>query len=293
MLYELSNSFLSVKISAKGAEMHSVFSKTLGKEILWQADPAVWGRHAPVLFPIVGRLKNDSYIFNDKTYSLPQHGFARDQEFSVSETSDTKIVLELKEDAASLLKFPFRFVLKITYSIETNRVSCHYSVHNPSDEDLYFSIGAHPGFNCPLFPDEIFSDYRVLFQHHETAERVVLQNGLLSDKTEPVITEDAGIPLTRSLFDKDAIVLKNLQSDLLKLRSSKYTLFFDWYNMPYFGIWTKNNCDSFVCLEPWAGIADQGDADGNLTKKEGIICLAGNQQYDCGFSFSALRSDAE
>jgi galactose mutarotase-like enzyme len=290
VLHELSNEHLSVKISAKGAEMHSVFLKKLDKEILWQADEQVWPRHAPVLFPIVGKLKDDAYTYKGKSYSLSQHGFARDCGFTVIEKSNAHMVFELKEDETSLQKFPFRFVLHITYRIELNCVSCHYSVLNPAEEDLYFSIGAHPGFVCPLFEGEQFEDYYIQCEDEEDekTERRLLRDGLLSGQTEPVF--DQGIlSLKKELFDKDAIVLNHLQSAFINLSSTRYMLHFDWYNMPYFGIWTKKGCDRFICLEPWAGIADTINASGHFEEKEGIIRLGSHQQYDCGFSFSPFR----
>jgi galactose mutarotase-like enzyme len=292
VLYELSNEFLSLKISAKGAEMHSVFSKKLNREILWQADPAVWARHAPVLFPIVGKLKNDSYTFGRDTYSLPQHGFARDKEFKATEVSGTDIVFELREDESTLAVFPFPFILKIRYSLEDNTVKCDYTVRNPSERDMYYSIGAHPGFICPLFENEKFSGYTLEFEHPETSKRQLLEGGLRSGAKKRVI-KDRFIPLTKDLFSKDAIVLDDLKSNRLKLTSSKYTLFFNWYRMPYFGIWTKAGCESFVCLEPWAGVADDIHTTGDLGRKEGIYCLSGHSEFNCGFSFSPCRTEAE
>lgn len=150
MEYEIKNQFLNVKINSRGAELASVKSVNSDTEFLWQADPEVWNRHAPILFPIVGRLKNDTYQYQGKSYQLSQHGFARDKEFKLLSQENDAISLVLRDDEASLKEYPFHFELVITYRLLNNLLIEDLSVKNPSNEEMYFSIGCHPGFNIPV-----------------------------------------------------------------------------------------------------------------------------------------------
>ena len=283
-MFILKNENFNLKVNSKGAEVSSFFSKQLNKELLWQADKEVWARHAPVLFPIVGKLKNNTYIYKGATYTLPQHGFARDCDFELMEQSESSLVFELNENAETLKNYPFRFSLKIKYQLKPHGFSCTYLVSNPDTAPLYFSVGAHPGFNCPLFENEKTEDYRLVFEEEDFIERHLIQEGLISQQTEKILLKNKTLPLQTALFDKDAIVLKNLSSRSLKLQSNNYCLQFAWFNMPYYGIWTKPGSSGFICLEPWAGIADGTNTNGNLVDKEGIICLNKKEEHECGFS---------
>lgn len=289
-LTTLENDFFSICISAHGAELHSVYSKKLDKELLWSGYDKVWARHAPVLFPIVGKLKNDSYTFNEKPYSLPQHGFARDMEFKIASNivSDNfdSIIYELDSNESTLEKYPFPFALQIKYKLENEKLYCNYKVKNTGDTEMYFSIGSHPGFVCPLMESERLSDYTITFDKEETAQRNLLDAGLFNGIQEEIIQDKKHIPLSKELFEKDAIVLKGLNSKILQLHSNNYTLNFFWHNMPYFGIWAKKGNEEFICLEPWAGLADSIFSSGNIKEKEGIITLSPNKVFECGFGIS-------
>lgn len=286
MITKLENDFLILHISDQGAEMQSVYSKKLNREILWQADKSIWARHAPVLFPFVGKSKNDSYHFNGTDYPMVQHGFARDKKFTISEQLNDRVVFELQEDEDTLAIYPFRFILQIRYSLKENQITCNYRVINTDTNQLLFSIGAHPGFVCPLFESENFSDYRLLLEKKETPLRYLLSGGLQNGETENAGFIQGDLELKKELFEKDAIVLKNIGSNSILLSSDNYSLSFSWNNMPFFGIWTKLPGAGFICLEPWAGIADSVNSSGNLEEKEGTIKLKTNEQYECGFSFS-------
>lgn len=285
-LAKLANDFFEICVSAHGAELHSVYSKKLNKELLWQADEKVWGRHAPVLFPVVGKLKNDSYTFDRKSYSLPQHGFARDMEFKIVSTKSDSIIYELNATDETLKKYPFHFSLQIEYKLENEKLHCTYKVKNTGDIEMYFSIGSHPGFICPLIEGEQLSDYTISFEKDETAKRNLLDGGLFNGIHEDIIVNKKHIPLSKELFEKDAIVLKGLNSEALQLHSKNYTLNFFWHNMPYFGIWAKKGNEEFICLEPWAGLADSTNVSGNIKEKEGIIALSPNKVFECGFGIS-------
>jgi len=285
-LAKLENDFFEINVSSHGAELHSVYSKKLNKELLWQADEKVWARHAPVLFPIVGKLKNDSYTFEGKSYSLPQHGFARDMGFKVVTNKSDSIIYELNATDETLKKYPFQFSLQIEYKLENEKLHCNYKVKNTGDTEMYFSIGSHPGFVCPLMDGEQLSDYTIRFDKEETEKRNLLDGGLFNGIQEEVIVNKKHIPLNKELFEKDAIVLKGLNSEALQLHSNKYNLNFFWHSMPYFGIWAKKRNEEFICLEPWAGLADSTNASGDIKEKEGIIALPPKKDFECGFGIS-------
>jgi galactose mutarotase-like enzyme len=285
----LENEFYEIKIHPSGAEIHSVYSKKINREIIWQAKPEVWSRHAPVLFPIVGKLKENKYQYKNNWYNLPQHGFARDQQFDVIASNIKKAVFLLSSTEETKQHFPFNFNLKITYEIMEESIHCFYQVLNTGENDLYFSIGAHPGFICPIDENEKWTDYSIIFEQIESANRLCLEDGLLNDDTVPFLTNQNSIPLNTNLFDQDALVFKQLNSEALFLKSKKHCLKFSWHNMPYLGIWTKKGQHQFICIEPWHGVADSKNSSGNITKKEGIIKLNQNEEFNCNFGFSVLN----
>jgi galactose mutarotase-like enzyme len=285
MREKLENDLLSITADNSGAELRSLFYKPEQKEFLWQGNAAWWPRSAPILFPIVGKLNNNTYRFKGITYQLPQHGFARDHEFLLTEKHTNKIVFTLHSNEATLKAYPFEFVLLISYELFGNRLITSYEVKNTGKQDMYFSIGAHPGFNCPFNNNEHFSDYFLEFEKEETLDRYLLNEGTFKGNTERVMTSTKILPLHEELFLKDAIVFKNMQSTFVNLKSklSGSSLKFEFKDFPYFGIWTKPGA-TFICLEPWCGIADNKDFNGDLKEKEGIIRLPQGNNFIRSYS---------
>lgn len=283
MVYDLVSNNLEVSINSKGAEISSVKYNAL--EYIWQAKVEVWPRHTPVLFPIVGRLKSNSFNYNGQNYSLSQHGFARDKEFKCISQNDKEISLELLSDEETKKIFPFDFSLTITYTIKDDMVSCTYKVANPSEQSLFFSIGAHPGFRIPIEKSERFEDYKLTFDPIKQYQTTVLQEGLLSETKEKLVLTNGELNLNLSLFDKDALVFENSQIEAISLSSpSGKGVELKCKDWPYLGIWSKKGCSEFVCLEPWYGITDSEHATGDLKSKKGIIELAGGKSFECNFS---------
>ncbi len=280
---QLSSDSLTVTINRAGAEVSSIADQQ-GLQYLWQADKTVWGRHAPVLFPIVGKLKNNAYTFNRTGFSLPQHGFARDMLFSIIETRPECCLLELKANGETWNIYPFDFVLRISYQLQNNRLTCTYQVSNSGKEIMWFSIGAHPGFNCPLQPHETFEDYYLEFEPGRY-ERTVLLEGLRSHDKQALALDNNRLYLTEHLFDNDALVFENTQVSRIALASkaSAHRIEMECTGWPYFGIWAKKGARRFICLEPWQGIADALDSSGLLAEKEGIIELAPGRDFSCSF----------
>ena len=274
-MFTISNQTLEVVITAQGAELESIKHKENGIDYLWNADPAFWPKKSPVLFPIVGRLKNDSYDFNGKSYQLPRHGFARNMEFSFDKKSESQVIFELNETEETKVNYPFNFKLLMAYTLMDNELVIEYFVRNQSDEVLPFSIGAHPAFAIT----EKLENYSLQFNKEDVFETHHLENESFDGKTTLVETDNNTISLNYGLFEKDALVFKHLKSNevVLKHRDKKI-LKVNYDHFPYLGIWTKPNAP-FLCLEPWCGLADTTNHNGNLEDKEGINNLPAGEDF--------------
>ena len=272
-MIELKNDHLLVRINEKGAEIQNL--QLNKQEYLWQADPDYWGKHAPVLFPIVGELKDGKYVFENQEYHLSRHGFARDNLFEVNQSADTSAIFTLRSDAETRVVYPFEFIFQVQYEIIQQTLYCSYIVQNEDDGDLYFSVGGHPAFKVPITDQLKYEDYVLEFSNDIVLKRFLLQNGLTNNKTETLKLNDKKLYLNPSLFYNDAIVLKHIDSDQIKLYSNKdlHGLTFKFEGFPFFGIWAAKDAP-FVCLEPWCGIADNIHHDYQLKNKEGINQLA-------------------
>lgn len=272
-MIQLKSDHLAVAISEKGAELQSIQLNAL--EYLWQADPNYWAKHSPVLFPIIGELRDGKYIFDNKEYHLPRHGFARDKIFDAQQTSDTSAIFTLHSNAETLAVYPFQFILQLQYEIKQHTLYCSYIVQNINEGDMYFSVGGHPAFKVPLKDKLKYDDYTLAFNKDTILKRFLLDNGLTNDKTKTLELDDKKLHLKSSLFYNDAIVLKHIKSDQVKLYSDKdsHGLKFMFEGFPYFGIWAAKDAP-FLCLEPWCGIADNIHHNYQLINKEGINQLA-------------------
>lgn len=285
--YTLTTPRCRATFAAHGAELTSLVTTDNDLEYMWPGDPAVWARHAPVLFPLVGRLPNDEYYYEGHDYKLPQHGFARDQEFAVTSQSETELVFRLTHDETTRAVFPFAFELTITYTLQEALLTVRWDVHNPAaDQPLLFSIGAHPAVRCPLLPGEAFEDYYFAFDHPVTLERHLLKGGLLTGQTAPVLNDAQELPLRYDLFADDALVFKHYDFTRITLRSRKSSHFvrFQFDGFPYLGLWTKGPGASFVCVEPWHGIASPAGEPGELSEKEGILTLEPGQVFSAAYT---------
>ncbi|MEO8146031.1 MAG: aldose 1-epimerase family protein [Bacteroidia bacterium] len=280
----ITNGQLTAIIKHHGAELCSLKNKD-GVEFIWQADKVIWGRHAPVLFPIVGKLKNDSYTYNDDKYSLSQHGFARDKKFELTDITSNKVSFSLKADDETISKYPFRFELLIIYALKENSINVLYEVLNNDRGEMPFSIGAHPGFCCPISKDEKFEDYEIRFSDNEKLETALLKEGLFNGEKKLLAANDNVIKLNADTFINDALVFENLKSTHVILHSTKSKHFVElsFKGFPYLGIWSKPGAH-FVCLEPWCGKADSVTHDDNIMNKEGIIILKPGKHFSCSYN---------
>lgn len=285
--HSLKNAQYTATFKSTGAELCSFTDLRTGMEYIWQADQTFWARHSPLLFPIVGKLNEDRYKINNKTYQLPQHGFARDKEFQCIEQDDQRLVFRLESDTTTLEVYPFSFKLDVIYTLQGNRLNIQFQVTNNSEEMMPFSIGAHPAFNCPLVHAADFEEYSLEFQRKENINRLLLNNGLLNEESEPFLQNEKKLNLLREYFQKDAIILKGLKSDWVRLihKSGLQYIELNFKYFPYLGIWTKPGAN-FLCIEPWHGIADKEGFKGDITEKEGIIQLNPGKTYEIGYDIT-------
>lgn len=270
----LDDGLLHLEVAPLGAEMRSLRRYGEPLEYLWQGDPAIWPHRAPHLFPIVGRLRRDAFVYAGRTFRLGQHGFARDRVFAVGEAAGTAATFVLQDDAATLACYPFHFRLTVTYHLDRGAVEMTYEVENPGAVEMLFSIGAHPGFRCPLVGGEGTEAYALEFEQAETVNRFLVEDGLVSRRGEPVLCGDRVLPIGADLFDRGALVFKDLVSRRVRLGGCTPGpgVELGFKGFPYLGVWSKPGAP-FVCLEPWCGIADAPDATGRLEDKEGIVRL--------------------
>jgi galactose mutarotase-like enzyme len=284
MISSIENDFLKVSAKDSGAELISIKNKKNNMEYLWQGDPKFWGRRAPVLFPIVGKLKGNKYKVEGQTYELPQHGFARDAYFDISEKKDASFTFTLKSNSETLKVYPYKFELNIKYKLIKNKMEISYEVKNTDDKKIWFSIGAHPAFNCPLDPTLKLTDYYLEFEKEETSDKYLLEDGLLNGKKEKMLNSEKKIQLTEEVFLKDALIFKNLKSSSISLKSasSPASINFNFKGFPFLGIWSKPG--PFVCIEPWFGHADMVDFSGELKDKEGIQALEKGDAFSCSYT---------
>jgi galactose mutarotase-like enzyme len=280
----ITKSGFTATINTKGAELVSLKNTQTGREYIWEGNPDFWGKHSPVLFPIVGTLKNGDYHFDGKTYHLPRHGFARDCDFELIEKTENTAVFSLQSDTESLHKYPFRFGLKLSYTLEEKLLTVGYEVINHGNFTMPFSIGAHPAFALPME----FESYSLAFEQPENLLSYELVNDLLSTKTNSIETLNGVLPLTYPLFEKDALIIKQMQSKAITiLEDGKPLLKFNFADFPNFGIWTKPNAP-FICLEPWLGYSDPVDANGDLMQKEAIQLLDAKSNRKVSFGIEIL-----
>jgi galactose mutarotase-like enzyme len=278
---------ISANISGLGAELTSL--KAHGRELLWQAGPA-WPRHAPVLFPIVGRLRDDRLLHNGHDYRLTQHGFARDRQFAWTETRPHSCKLTLRDDAATRALYPFAFHFQMSFEIEDNALTVTYSVANPGPETLPFSMGAHPAFRWPLADGVAKDAHRLVFEAEETAPLPGLVDGLLgpSDKPSPILHRV--LHLNEGLFAHDALILPHPASRWVRFEAPGAPgIEMRWHGFPSFGIWMRPGGD-FLCLEPWYGMASPADWSGEFKNKPGLALLAPGAQLEASYSVRSLEA---
>ena len=277
----LENKYLKVSINPLGAELHTLFNKDTKIDYLWTGDKPFWQRQAPILFPIVGKLKDNTYFNDGKMYYLPQHGFARDYKFTTIHENTIEATFLLTHSKESFSVYPFKFQLLITYKLVENSVEVSYNVLNKGHDPMPFSIGAHPAFKCPLMTNDTFSDYFIEFETSETPLQFLLDKTTGLRQIEPIPRSlNTQLPLSYKLFSNDALIFKGLTSKKIALKSTKHHHGIDFIceHWQFFAFWTQQNAP-FICFEPWMGAADFITTNQHLNTKDGILILNANKSY--------------
>lgn len=267
---------IEIKTVNKGAELVSV--KVNGIEKMHDGE-SFWNKHSPVLFPIVGKLKDGKTIIEGKEYEMGQHGFARDMEFE--KIGEDSYVLKSNEETHK--KYPYRFELYISHEVVKNKVITKYKVVNKDNRTIYFGLGGHPAFACEYSSGK----YRLEFEDIEDKLEIYqLEEGLVKKSPEKLgkYFRENRIFLDEKTFEKDALIIKNINSDKIYLKTeTKTILAFEFKGFPYLGVWSKPGAP-FVCIEPWFNTADKVDSDGIYENKENILKLEPNQEFNAEYS---------
>lgn len=278
---KLDNGIISVEISEHGAELKSAIKN--GMEYMWCADPKFWARTAPVLFPIVGGLKNKKYTLSGKEYTMSQHGFARDNDFELIDKTDDSVTYILKSNEETLKIYPYKFSLIIKYTITGATIKVGWKVINENDSCMSFSIGAHPAFNLR---DGI--NYFSFDNKNDIIYNLIDENGLYDENNRHILKNDGYVRIEEDMFDNDALIIENNQAKEISLCDSEkkpyVTVRFD---MPLFGLWSKKNAP-FVCIEPWLGRCDRNDFCGDFSERDYIINLPCGETFETEYEIELI-----
>ncbi|NBH79515.1 aldose 1-epimerase family protein [Clostridiaceae bacterium] len=289
MVY-LENDRFRAAIDEKGAELSSLIGKSDGTEYVWQGDPNIWARHAPLLFPVIGRLKGKQYTLNGQAYSITQHGFGRDLEFSISkQCSPSCVELTLVQNDITKRMYPYDFSLTIRYTLDGNQLKKEHIMQNPNDIPLYYEVGGHDGYNICLSEGETIQDSYVQFEGTNEMHPLRLdENILLTGESDTVLLDDGRLWIDRETFRTDAIMMESPKIRRLTICSQKHskkiTVAFD--DFDYVGIWSayKPFDVPYVCIEPWSTLPDCSFLGQELEKKVGVRCVAPRQSETLTFT---------
>lgn len=286
--YTLKNNQLEITVNSHGAELVSLRDVKTQTEYMWEGSPSIWGRVSPVLFPFVGGLKNKEYTYNHKKYPMTQHGFARDMEFELTLRNDNSLWLRLKSNEMTLAKYPFDFCLEIGYELQERDIKVLWKVTNPADTKLYFSIGGHPGFVCPLHEQEKLTDCYIGFENAASITSSVIDTnaGLLSSVKKTYSLDSGLLAITPGLFDQDALVIEHNQVQQVSLLSADKTPYLSVsFDAPLFGVWSMPHKQApYICIEPWYGRCDSVDFDDSLEDRDWGNVLEGGKVFDASYT---------
>lgn len=285
MIYRISNSDLTVSIHSFGAELQQITGKD-GTEYLCPDKRRNWNGHAPVLFPNTGMVKDGYALIDGKQYPYIQHGFAKTSPFTVAHQSDNQICFRLDWSEETLSRFPFRFRFEVTYQLCGNILEVASRIDNLDQQEMPCSLGFHPGFSCPILPEESAQDYEFTFSESMTADRILLQDALVADTQETFWNNILSLPVTEGMFDGGSFTMVNPSSRGIKLRSRKSgrSLSVHLGDYPNLVLWApKNEKITNICIEPWYGIPDLQDGDHNPAHKPYTMLIGAGQSRTLTF----------
>ncbi len=275
MIHYIENDYLKIGVKELGCELTSVISKENGEEYLWQGDEKYWAGQSPILFPIVGRLIEDSYCLDGKKYTMPKHGFARKMQWSFGGAQESSMYFTLTQTEETLAMYPYNFTVKVTFSLGKNSLTVTHEIVNENDGVMYASLGAHPAFNCRIGD-------RLLFSERETLDtvRIDLVNSLRLPELIPVLKNERVITVTEDIFNEDALIFSGVKSDTLTLESDSHSrkVIFHLNKSPWLGIWAKPGAP-YVCIEPWCGVNDSTEKKDDFSQKDGINAIPAGESF--------------
>lgn len=291
-MLSIENEFLKISVQKTGAELCSVLDKSTNQEYIWSGDPSVWGSFAPVLFPIIGCLKDNEFLVDGQSYSVPKHGFIRnnmDLEARILNENTIKFCYKYNEN--TLKNYPYLFEFVLQYVLEGRTIHLEHTIINHHEEKpMYFSLGGHPGFKCPFFEGEKYEDYYIEFEQIENDSTwKVTADGLIDVTAVSCLENTNRLQLYPLIFQNDALIFKNLKSRKATLKTDAHALGVEvsFADFNYLGIWAKPNAP-FVCIEPWLGISDSVTTTKDFTQKEGIQRLEARNQQTFSYSIRLL-----
>lgn len=291
MVHTLENEMLRIKIEDHGAELSEIYDKEKKRQVLWQADPAHWKRHAPVLFPNVGRYYKDCCLIGGRSYHSGQHGFARDMDFVCTRETSSSVTHLLSSSEATREIYPFSFELYITHELRGREITVSWKVVSKDSETMYFTIGGHPAFCVPVLPDTSRDQYLLTFsgQKELTYCLLDLSSGTaLPDQTRTLALTEGVCPIGRHMFDNDALIFDDGQITKAGIALPDGTPYVELTcdGFPSFGIWSSSADAPFVCLEPWMGRCDNYGFEEELSRKPGINCLESGGVFEKSYGIS-------
>ncbi len=294
MEFTIENKWIKATAVTRGAELISIVSKDSGTEFLWQGKSERWEGKSPVLFPIIASVENDRYMIEEQIFRLGLHGFAMHREFELVSKEPDSLIFSLHYDDDTLGVYPYKFILRVSYILHEKEIKTTYSVKNLDDKNIWFCIGGHPTFACPLDERLDFTDYFLKFEQKETTPRHLMTGPLMNGETEDFLQEQDVIPLKKELFKENAVILKNLRSKWIDLRSHKdpKTVRLSIEGYPHLGIFSfaESEEDKYICIEPWHGIPGVKGKEMDFRDKEGIIQLDPGSSYSMDFTISIFES---
>lgn len=281
MIVTIQSQTLTVDIDSLGAQLASIRTKD-GEEYLWQGDPDIWARRAPILFPFIGRLKDGRYLLNGSPYTISTHGFARDMEFEVAEQAEDTVSFQLTDTPQTQAVYPFAFTLTVTYSLKDNLLTKTHRVLNRSSAELLYELGAHDGFRVPVGEGLTMADYSIRLPGLDKVRFYGMdENLMLTPKGAEITLENAALPLTPASFGLDTMILDTPPQAQAVLcdRAGRPRVTLDFPDFPYLGIWTQGKPfdTGYVCIEPWSTLPDGTFMGRDLADKPGIRRLAPGQ----------------
>lgn len=280
MIYTVQNAYLKIRVAQFGAVLTSIQSQKSGHEFLWQGNKSVWNGQSPILFPIIGKLLDDKCRIDGRAYEIIRHGLARHREFQCIAERENELVFLQKSDEETKKAYPYDYELYITFTIDKNSLTVTHMVKNPNAKTMYFSLGAHPAFNCTLGDKLVFEKQETL-----VSERID-HDSVITGETDLILENSDTLLLTEHLFDKDALIFEGVQSDFVTLHreAARTKIRFTFGDAPFLAIWAKPAAP-FVCIEPWYGVNDSYDRKDDFSEKRGIVALPAGEEFS--FSWKA------